>query len=115
MKTVHTLMNNNLIELIELLAEDGKRDLDLIERSRRIASIWMAQKLDDKQPDYLKILSIDSQTDHLPKGSVREHWGAEALARADAESSEYEECFKETFENARQGMLEYLSKIMRKN
>jgi len=38
-----------------------------------------------RDPDFLIFGVIASDTDHLPFGDVRKHWGTGALARADSE------------------------------
>jgi hypothetical protein len=41
--------------------------------------------------DFLVFVAIDSQTDALPLGAVREHWDQAALARLEAEIAEAEQ------------------------
>jgi hypothetical protein len=40
--------------------------------------------------DILYFVGIDSESDHLPLGAVRQHWNTEALKAKDAELQAYE-------------------------
>ena len=58
----------------------------------------MADRLDvdpeQEDAELLGICGIESKTDHLPLGSVRQYWDPEALQRNDAELAECEEFFR---------------------
>ncbi len=98
-------------KLLKVLVNHKKEKLDLIEASRLIVSLWSELNLDLNQESYLGIVSIDSQTDHLPKGSVRTHWNKQSLEKNDVESQECEVYFAEVFQQSCEGMLLYLSQI----
>jgi hypothetical protein len=40
-------------------------------------------RIDEFDPDFLTFVGIDSETDDLPVGENRRHWGADALAKKD--------------------------------
>jgi len=54
--------------------------------------------VDPKQEDreLLRMVGIESQTDHLPLGRWREQWAPEALRIKDQEIVENEEFFRES-------------------
>jgi hypothetical protein len=74
----------------------------LEERSGIIAGaremMWLRLDVDPDQEDedLLGMAGIESQTDHLPLGEVRQHWDAEALLAKDAELAEQEAFFRES-------------------
>jgi len=41
-------------------------------------------------PDFIFFIGVDSETDHLPLGDVRQHWNPDALLAKDAELADYE-------------------------
>lgn len=53
-------------------------------------------------------VAIDSQTDHLPVGSVRELWSSKALAECDAELAEAEAVHATEVANACREVLNVL-------
>lgn len=46
--------------------------------------------------DLLGMAGIESETDHLPLGPVRQYWEPEALRRKDAELAECETFFRDS-------------------
>ncbi len=98
-------------ELVSLLSEHNNPSMDIIERSRLIIKHWHAFNLSDEIEDFVRITSIDSQTDHLPKGTARDHWNKEALAVMDEESEEYEQEFMDVFKQSCAGLIGYLCKV----
>jgi hypothetical protein len=71
---------------------DGK--LSFIEGARKIAGARFAAGL-DHDPDILVFAAIESDTDALPIGQVRESWQAEALAKAQPEIERAEKWARE--------------------
>jgi hypothetical protein len=59
--------------------------LSFIEGARLICSLRWRAELADFDPDILAFIGIDSETDTLPIGNVREHWVPEALAKLQPE------------------------------
>jgi hypothetical protein len=56
----------------------------------------------------LTFVGIDSETDALPIGAVRENWSPEALKRKDREIAEAEQFYRETALNAAAELLRLL-------
>jgi|ERR1035441_820539 hypothetical protein len=62
----------------------------------------------DDDPDFTYFVAIDSQTDHLPIGEVRQLWNPEALREKDAEVAAFEALEREkTFEICRRLIEKY--------
>jgi hypothetical protein len=84
-------------------AENARRDiaqaardmlsgaLSFIEGARLINRLRWTAKLADFDPDILPFVGIDSETDALPIGNVRQHWAPEALAKLQPEIERAEE------------------------
>ncbi len=60
-------------------------ELGIIEGSRLLAGLCCRVSSLEHDPDFLCFVGIDSETDHLPIGDIRQHWASEALAVKDAE------------------------------
>ena len=58
--------------------------------SRRLAALRHETDAAADEADFLVFVAIDSNTDALPLGSVREHWDQGALARLEPEIEEAE-------------------------
>jgi hypothetical protein len=62
----------------------------------------------DRDADFIFFVGLDSETDHLPVGDVRQHWNAEALRDKDAEIERIEAFYRErAFEICRQLIQKY--------
>ncbi|MCE0499538.1 MAG: DUF2489 domain-containing protein [Methylacidiphilales bacterium] len=48
----------------------------------------------ENDPDFQTFAAIDSETDHLPLGNVRQHWASEALKKKDIEIQQAETQFR---------------------
>jgi hypothetical protein len=60
-------------------------ELGVIEGARLVCRLQSRISSRDHDPDFLPFVAIDSETDHLPVGDVRQYWAADALARVDHE------------------------------
>ena len=60
-------------------------ELGIIAGSRLLVSLCSRVSSLDHDPDFLLFVGIDSETDHLPVGDVRQHWAPVALASKDEE------------------------------
>ena len=67
---------------------DGQ--LSFLIGSRRLAALHHEIDAADDDADFLIFVAIDSDTDALPLGAVREHWDQDALARLEPEIEEAE-------------------------
>jgi hypothetical protein len=62
----------------------------------------------DRDPDFTFFVGLDSETDHLPIGEVRQSWNSEALQQKDAEVREIEASYREqAFESCRSLIRRY--------
>lgn len=61
-------------------------------RSRRQSRVRFLQLVHDvsHDPDFVIFVAIDSETDHLPLGRVRELWSPDVLMEKDRELAAYE-------------------------
>jgi hypothetical protein len=59
----------------------------------------------ESDPDFIMFVAIDSETDHLPIGTVRREWTPDALEAKDREIREYEERSREEAYNAARNIL----------
>lgn len=62
---------------------DGQ--LSFLIGSRRLAALRHEIDMAANDADFLVFVAIDSETDALPLGAVREHWNQGALARLEPE------------------------------
>ena len=64
----------------------------------------------DRDPDFIFFVAIDSESDHLPIGEVRQRWNPDALRVKDAEVAEIEAFHRqEAFEICRRLIQKYES------
>lgn len=71
--------------VIETASAILRGELGVIEGSRILCSLRLRASSIDHDPDFLPFVAIDSETDHLPLGDVRQHWAPAALASLDQE------------------------------
>jgi hypothetical protein len=82
-------------------------EVGVIEASRELSGLRHA--ITGPSQEYLfQFVGIDSETDHLPLGPVREHWEPGALARKDLEIASYEESYRQAAVEAAEGLIERL-------
>lgn len=67
---------------------DGQ--LSFLIGARRLAALRHEIDRADNDADFVVFVGIDSETDALPLGAVREHWDHDALARLEPEIEEAE-------------------------
>ncbi|CAN0628272.1 TPA: DUF2489 domain-containing protein [Burkholderia vietnamiensis] len=67
---------------------DGQ--LSFLIGSRRLAGLRHEANAAADDTDFLAFVAIDSETDALPLGAVREHWDQNALAKLEPEIKEAE-------------------------
>ena len=75
-------------ELVAIASGMLNGEIHLIEGARRICSIRFELKDPDNEA-FLPMVAIDSETDHLPLGPMRERYAEGALQRADEELNQY--------------------------
>jgi len=86
---------SNIKRMIEIAESILSGETGIIEGSRELASLSRGVEQALLQEDILTFVGIDSQTDHLPIGTQRTHWNAEALKNKDIEIAECEAFFRE--------------------
>lgn len=62
---------------------EGK--MSFIEGARRICGLRFKAELSNSDPDIVPFVAIDSETDALPLGDVRQLWAPDALAKLQPE------------------------------
>ena len=65
--------------------------ISIVEGSRQLALLSPEVTGKDLDPDFVPFIGIDSESDHIPLGEVRERWSKEGLERMDAEQREIED------------------------
>jgi len=60
-------------------------ELSYLLGSRRLAALRYEAAVKDNDPDFMIFVAIDSDTDDLPQGSVREYWDKHALEKLQSE------------------------------
>jgi hypothetical protein len=68
---------------------DGQ--LSFLIGSRRLAALRFETDTAADDADFMVFVAIDSETDTLPLGAVREHWDQDALARLEPAVEEAEQ------------------------
>lgn len=66
----------------------GKRSF--LEGARLLSSLRHEAAVYDDDADFMVFVAIDSETDSLPIGAVRQYWSSEALEKLDTEIIEAE-------------------------
>jgi hypothetical protein len=76
--------------LVALAEAMLRGEVGVVEAAPRIITHGRRGGLEDDDADIRIFEMISSLTDHLPTGSARRYWNAEALARKDVEIAEAE-------------------------
>ena len=69
-------------------------EVSILVAARELVGLRFAAS-DERDPDFLTFVAIDSETDHLPIGQEREYWAPDALAEKDVEIAKVEEWARE--------------------
>jgi hypothetical protein len=72
---------------------DGR--IGVIEASRALVALRFEVAVDERDPDFITFVGIDSETDDLPVGQTRQHWAPDALAKEDQEIARCEALYRE--------------------
>lgn len=85
----------------ELSSEILTGRLRILEGVRALVSLAHTDAIEN-QEDRNLIIGIDSETDHLPIGAVRDYWSEDALRDKDVEIARYEQrCEDQIFQVCR--------------
>ena len=84
-------------------------EIGIIAGARRLSGL--GDKVgSDRDPDFTFFVALDSESDHLPIGEVRQRWNPEALRAKDAEVAKFEAFYREkAFEICRRLIQKYES------
>lgn len=82
------------VALIALAQAMLRGEVGVLDGCQRMLGLASRAAVEEHDPDLIVFHGIHSQEDHLPIGSVRQYWNAEALARADLEIAEAEDCHR---------------------
>jgi hypothetical protein len=89
---------------VDLLEERAR----VIETARAISKLAYWTGLRD-DPDVSTFVAIDSETDTLPVGEVRQYWAAHALEREDIEIDRAERLYAATARQAAEALVDRFS------
>jgi len=78
--------------------------IGIVAGARKITRLRFPSRA-DKDNEILVFVGIDSESDHLPIGDVRQHWSADALKAKDAELQAYEARVRERAFRACQSLI----------
>lgn len=109
MKSHSEFFDESLKGLRTLLKQAPTCD-DIIVQCRNIVSLYNRLELEENYRPYFVLIALDSDTDHLPKGSVRKLWNTEALNKKDQESKEIEQFYRKDFLKSCEAILLNLQK-----
>lgn len=70
-------------------------DLGIIQGARILTTLRHHVTDEDHDADFMPFIGIESETDHLPLGTVRQHWSEAALLTKDARIQEAEDFFRD--------------------
>ena len=92
--------------VVEVASAILRGELGVIEGSRRLCSLRFRVSSLDHDPDFTPFVGIDSETDHLPIGEVRELWAPEALVRLTPEIQATEDHWRQWAFTAAQRLID---------
>lgn len=97
-------------KIIEIARRILSGEVDIVGGARDLARV-SHQLGADHDPDFVFFIGLDSETDHLPIGDVRQHWNPEVLRAKDAELAAHEAKVRErTFEVCQRLIEKYSTK-----
>ena len=82
-------------EVIHVSKDIIDKKISIIEGVRKLCALHHKISKDDFDTDFLIFAAIDSDTDHLPVGNVREHWSLNALEMKDKEICDVEDIYRD--------------------
>ena len=85
-------VRSRIVKIAQLLLDEK---LSYIEGARQICSLRVDAEVPERDSDFDAFIVIESETDDLPIGSVREHWSATALRKLGPEIEEAEHWARE--------------------
>jgi hypothetical protein len=83
-------------------------ELGVIEASRALSPFWDMVSQEDLEPHIRAFVGINSDTDALPVGDVREYWASEALVGKDREISDAEAKWRDWGREAAEAIVQLL-------
>jgi hypothetical protein len=75
-------VRKRVLETAELMI---RGEIGFIEGARLLSSLRHGAAVRDDDPDFTTFVAIDSETDDLPIGAVRQLWSIDALTKLDPE------------------------------
>ena len=95
--------------VVEVASAILRGELGVIEGSRLLCALRFRVSTLDHDPDFLPFVGIDSETDHLPIGEVRQLWASDALVRLAPEIQAAEDHWRQWAFTAAQRLLDRFS------
>ena len=96
-------------QLVELAENMISKRLGFLEGVRRFCNLSSNFNDSERSENFNLFIAIESETDHLPIGSVRKLWSDEALVRVDKEVEESERFYRKQVEAACQEIIKNFS------
>jgi hypothetical protein len=94
-------------QILSLAKQFLAGQLGVIAASRKLSPL--RHEVEAELAEVLVVFTgIDSETDTLPIGDARQHWGPEALARKDTEIMEVEKFYRQSATEAAKRLLQLL-------
>jgi hypothetical protein len=91
--------------IAKIVREVFSGQLSYLEATRPLLTLLREVGVCDDDPDLLALVVVDSESDHLPIGSQRQNWSAEALERKAQELDHCEAWAKRTAEEHLRSLL----------
>lgn len=89
------ITNESYVASVRMRVVDTARlmlggQLNFLEGARVLSSLRHEAAVRDNDPDFMALVAIDSETDALPIGAVRQYWSKEALEKLESECKDAE-------------------------
>ena len=81
-------------EAVKTAKEMLAGNIGIVEGSRILKVLGFEITNQDHDPDFIAFIGIDSESDHIPLGKVREKWSSEGLKKMDIELLEIEDHYR---------------------
>jgi hypothetical protein len=105
-------MTQKRAEVVYVSKEIIDNKIGIIEGVRKLSKLHHIVSKDAFDPDFIIFTAIDSETDGLPVGAVREHWSLSALEIKKKEVKKAEHLYKEQVIKACKNLISKYNKTL---
>lgn len=93
-------------EMVSIATQILNGETDPLEGCRRIVRLQgNLSEAEQRDPDFVTLVGIESETDAFPSSEARQHWDARALANVDRERAAYLERNRKWLVDACKGIV----------